>query len=415
MANRTARLRREQEAYAKECTIQAAFHKSKQQQQLRRSARRLQPELEGRLHLQDEAQSQLLNNLLRRKSTRSTFGGNHGFFLAVLHCLGSGKHWRELNSWRAPRSRRPQRVFDSLARHVLVRFPLPKVLQQEVIRTATTDAELNYPVINWFLHVAGGDNLSRAAGLPFEFTKKAAHFLAEAPEELLLLQAMRWAQVRAMGGTVEAADAFASELREAYGEFETEWTAVIRFVIQHWTPEYELQIPRIVQFIRAQRLEPLVIRMSDMEETVEALYPNFDIRQATEQSLMSRVFSWENHVQTMQRAMGEKPFPKIGMREHQEIMTSWGLVSIHRLLNIKALVQEGTTMRHCVGSYGRYCQNASISIWSLSMEHGRQRLATLELGRNKRVREFRGKANSRPGMAAQEALKIWAKRERLLS
>lgn len=413
MANRTARLRREREAYAQECAIKSAFRKSKQQQRLRRSARRLLPNLENRLYLQDEVQHQQLNRLLRRKSTREAFGNSHGFFLAVIHCLGSGQHWRELDRWKAPRSRCPQRMFESLARYVLIRFPLPRVLYKEVLKTVTTDAALNYPVINWFLHVAGGDNLSRAAGLPFEFTKKAAHFLAEAPETMAIVQAMRWAQVRAMGGSPEAAMAFAIELSDAYGNFEAEWSAVIRFVLQHWTPEYIQHIPRIVQFIRAQRLEPTVIYLSDLQETVEPLYPNFDIRQASEQSLWHRIRTWEVHVEALEFALGKKPFPKMGMSACYDIMTAFGLVRIQRLNNISALVKEGTAMQHCVGTYGAACQKGQSSIWSLSMADGQRRLATLELTKTRRLGQFRGKANSRPGVEAQAAVKLWAKRERL--
>lgn len=413
MANRTARLRREREAYAQECAIKSAFRKSKQQERLRRSSRRLLPVLENRLYLQDETQNQLLHSLLRRKSTREALGNSHGFFLAVMHCLSHGQHWRELDRWKAPRSRSPQRLFESLTRQVLIRFPIPKVLYREVLKTASADEGPNYPVINWFLHVAGGDNLSRAAGLPFEFTKKAAHFLAEAPETLPIVQAMRWAQVRAMGGTEEAAMAFAVELRETYGDFEQEWTAVIRFVIQNWASELAQQIPRIVQFIRAQRLEPTVIYLSDLQETVEPLYPNFDIRQATEQSLLSRIKTWDEHVGALERALGKKPFPRMGMAACYEVVTMFGLVRIQRLSSISALVKEGTAMQHCVGTYGSACQKGQSSIWSLSMDGGRRRLGTLELTKNRRVNQFRGKANSQPGVEAQAAVKLWAKRERL--
>lgn len=409
MANRTARLRREQEAYAQERRYQEAFQKSKQQQRLRRSARRLQPALEGQLCLPEAEQSRLLRSLLRRKSTRETFGSNHGFFLAVLHCLGSGQHWRELNRWHAPRSRRPARVFDSLARHVLIRFPLPPALYRAVLNTATESEEIDYPVINWFLHVAAGDNLSRAPGLPFEFTKKAAHFLEQAPEALSITQAMRWAQVRAMDGTAEAALFFAHELDRPYGDFESEWAAVMRFVVRYWNSEIAERVPRIVAFIRHQRLEPLTICMSDVEQTVEPLYPNFDIRQASRQSLMSRLKTWEAHVRAVERAIQEKPFPKMGLDDCYQIHTKYGTVQIQRLKNIVALLQEGVEMRHCVGSYGAACRDGYASIWSIRMDDGRRRLATLELGRNRQIVQLQGKANSHPGPEAEAAVDAWMK------
>lgn len=407
MANRTARLRREQEAYAQECLYKEAFRKSKQQQRLRRSAHRLQPALEQQLYLREAEQSRLLRSLLRRKSTRETFGSNHGFFLAVVHCLGSGMHWRELAGWRAPRSRRPARVFDSLARHVFIKFPLPPALYRAVLKTATEGDDVNYPVINWFLHVAAGDNLSRAPGLPFEFTKKAAHFLEQAPETLGITKAMRWAQVRAMGGSPEIALAFSHALDQPYGDFEAEWSAVIRFVIRNWKEDHADRIPRIVKFIRHQRLEPLTLELSDINQTVEPLFPNFDIRQASGQSLMDRVQHWEAHVKAAVQAIREAPFPKMGMEESYQIHTKYGLVRIQRLKNILALHREGALMRHCVGDYGAQCRDGYSSIWSISMENGRHRLATIQLGRNKQVLQFRGKANSRPGPEAEAAVSIW--------
>ncbi|MCB0533498.1 MAG: PcfJ domain-containing protein [Lewinellaceae bacterium] len=407
MTNRTARLRREQEAYALECLRKEAFRKSKHQQRLRRSAHRLQPALEQQLSIQEAEQSRVLRSLLRRKSTRETFGSNHGFFLAVLHCLGSGQHWRDLNSWHAPRSRRPARVFDSLARHVFIKFPLPPALYRAVLKSTAGEGDVNYPVINWFLHVAAGDNLSRAPGLPFEFTKKAAHFLEQAPEELGITKAMRWAQVRAMGGGPELALAFSHALDQSFGDFEAEWSAVIRFVVRYWKDDHAERVPRIVDFVRHQRLEPLTIELSDVKQTVEPLYPGFDIRQASEQSLLHRMQTWEAHVKAAAQAVREAPFPRMGLEDCYQIHTAYGPVRIQRLKNIMALLKEGKLMRHCVGGYGVQCRDGYSSIWSIQMENERRRLATIQLGRNKQVLQFRGKANSQPGPEAKAAVSVW--------
>ncbi|TNE51755.1 MAG: hypothetical protein EP344_16375 [Bacteroidetes bacterium] len=406
MANRTARLRREQEAYELELRQKRALRNAKTTKRLRRSSRRLQQHLGSQL--KEPRQQDLLRTLLRRKSTRYTLGCDPAFFITVIHCLENGAHYRDLSSWRAPRSADPVRVFKSLSQYLLVRYPMPAVLFETAVRAVTSGNRANFPIVHWFLHVAGGNNLSRAEGLPFQFTRKAAHYLFEAPEELAMLEALRWAQVRAMGGTKATADLFAQVLGDAYGPFEQEWAAVIRFVIRHWKKGYREQALRIIGFIRSQRIEPLTINLGEFHEHVPALYPNFDIRQATEQSLMGRIATWEAHVEQAKHALGKRPFPSVRMQDSYLVKTSAGTVQIRRLRNIRELHHEGTVMRHCVGSYGGVCQEGKVSIWSVRSDLEQKPLATIELSKRKKVVQVRGKANSYPDPAVIEAVEKWS-------
>ena len=407
MANRTARLRREEEAFIRNETFRKALQESKQHQRLQRSPARLCREMEEHFQGAADGQRQALRQLLRRKSVNRALGANNGFFLAVLHCLETGTHWRTLANWRAPRSRNAVRLFESLSGHVFVHYPLPATLKRAMVHAVAVDNDAQHPAIAWFFHVARGENLSQAKGLPFEFTKKAAHFLGEAAAYWPILPAMRWAQVRAMGGSPELAAAFARALDRPYEGFETEWSAVIRFTVQHADALSPELVPRIVEFVRYQRLETKTVEFGDIEETIAPLYPGFDIRQATAASLLQRLDTWDRHLKAVVNSIRLRPFPPVRLAEVYEFMTSRGPVRIQRLKNMAELITEGTLMRHCVGTYGAVCMAGESSIWSITSEMGSKRLATLQLSRAGSIVQVQGKANSRPAVEAMEAVELF--------
>ena len=65
----------------------------------------------------------------------------------------------------------------------------------------------------------------------------------------------------------------------------------------------------LVDFIRYQRFEAFPVEIGGIREPIEPLYPHFDIRQATLQSVRSRLEAWETYVRRMREALLTKPFP----------------------------------------------------------------------------------------------------------
>ena len=83
----------------------------------------------------------------------------------------------------------------SLIRHLFVRFEMP----QYWVSVWFQEGEIDYAQMEWFVHVASGQSLRKARGLPLVFSKQATHEVGQAPGGLTLFEAMRWGQLRAMG------------------------------------------------------------------------------------------------------------------------------------------------------------------------------------------------------------------------
>jgi len=75
----------------------------------------------------------------------------------------------------------------------------------------------------------------------------------------------------------------------------------------------------------------------------------------------------------------------------------------------KDLVNEGSTMCHCVGSYYLVVRKGQSSIWSLT--RNKKRLLTVEVrNKNKTVVQVRGKHNRLPKEKEQTYIQAWAKK-----
>ena len=92
------------------------------------------------------------------------------------------------------------------------------------------------------------------------------------------------------------------------------------------------------------------------------------------------------------------------------------IYTIKELLSTKELVQEGSAMRHCVGSYSYSCRKGGSAIYSLSVksENGTKRLLTVEINIPKKaITQARGFANAFPDAQCQKILRKWTEKEKI--
>ena len=83
----------------------------------------------------------------------------------------------------------------------------------------------------WFIHVAQGQNLRTAAGLPVPLTKKQAHHFLQAPDDFDLMSGFRWAQVSDLGGSERhVRSVLATRLATDFHNDEF-WMSVLRWFI----------------------------------------------------------------------------------------------------------------------------------------------------------------------------------------
>jgi len=90
---------------------------------------------------------------------------------------------------------------------------------------------------------------------------------------------------------------------------------------------------------------------------------------------------------------------------------------IVQLKNTLELVQEGSYMRHCVGTYAAACINYQTSIWSLRRKKDAgdwKSLVTIEISKTRRIVQARARCNALPKQQYLVMISAWARREGLV-
>ena len=106
---------------------------------------------------------------------------------------------------------------------------------------------------------------------------------------------------------------------------------------------------------------------------------------------------------------------RIGDWDYLDERRAWNPSAWHfrELLDDNQLLEEGRTMRHCVGSYASECASGYTTIWSLTRsdyEHQCRRELTIEVNpKNRRIVQAKGIRNSRPTVEARRITLLWAK------
>ncbi len=299
----------------------------------------------------------------------------------------------------------------SLVQHLFEMYPVPEFL------TAIWWSERSeYWERDLYLHLARGAGVRRFQW-PFELriTKSIARWFVSAPPGMLPFQALRWAQVHALGGDDQLARIIATctRLREPLDE-EPFWETVLRFLIRNM-PLSRIEIILIVIFIHCQRFQPGELIWGPGGGS-EPLQPEFSLRGRTLMSLRRHMANWRDDVRPR--------LPPPDQRKSWEPTTISGFEIAHddevwtigELLTDRALFVEGNNMQHCVAEFIDECARRETSIWSMKVcrEEIRRRVLTIEVDpESKIVKQAQGKRNSDPSPAARRILRQWAEQEQL--
>ena len=193
----------------------------------------------------------------------------------------------------------PRPQFASLARHLLAAFPVPAFMTSVWFKGR---GALGRRQQGWFIHIGSGKSI-RTLGLTLPYTKKMAHHFLQAPDHFTVEAALRWGQVRGLGGSRELAYAVAATRLADPVECEEFWVTVIQFLVNH--PELDLAHVRpIVEYLHDQRfvLEEHFDLMLD-EVTWRVPQPRFSMKGRTPRSLLRDVREWQKSIGTH----GKKP------------------------------------------------------------------------------------------------------------
>jgi hypothetical protein len=329
----------------------------------------------------------------------------------LLALSGRRPHWiRPVEGW-APRGSNPLPLFSSLAHHLLTDYPVPPVLLSSWFQGNTREGQQQR---RWFIRAGRGKSL-RSVGLPIRLTRHMAHLFALAPAHYPIGFALRWAQVRGLGGRDDLALAVAATRLGREFDNDEFWASAILFLINH--PTLDLgEVEHVVEYLQGQKFEhrPVIIG-EDTEVYVGAPNPDLSLKGWTVSSLLRRVEQWKSQrKEGLKRTLIRWDRSSIGGyagRDNEG--RTW---TIRELLDSDELAAEGKAMDHCVATYTDYCSRRLSTIWSVSVDGpaGPERVATVEVNpASREVVQAKARGNEEPDEPCRAVLERWARREGL--
>jgi hypothetical protein len=357
-------------------------------------------------------------SLLRppRVGGRNETGGIRQIIAGLLAMASHQTHWlRSVEDW-TPIGENPLPQFGSLALHLFARYPVPVFMTSVWLRDRDAESVRQQ---GWYKHIGLGRNI-RTADLPLPYTKRMAHHFLQASDHFTVEMALRWGQVRGLGGSEVLASAVASTRLGRSFEHEEFWQTVLHFFVNE--PMLDpLHVGPIVDYLNDQRFVPQEILTEEGELRLGPLQPNLTMKGRTQRSLLRQVEEWHKRLRHRPKAtpvhwkrsdIGEFHYVEKERRD-QELARTW---TIRELLSSGELYREGLAMQHCVVSYVRACAGRASSIWSMRIENPlrRDRVMTIEVDMKRRmICQARRRRNARPSGKAREILERWARQERL--
>jgi hypothetical protein len=339
-----------------------------------------------------------------------------GFLLHRLRNLASREsHWiRPCETWQ-PTGNNLRWEFRSLAHHLLTLYPVPAFLDSAWDFPAGAEA---FRQQSWFIRLGRGARV-RSLNLPLTLTRQMEHHVRLAPDHYTAYQALRYGEVKGLGGGEKLAREVASGRLGQSIEHSNFWRTVLSFLVSQSALKLE-QVAPIIDFIEANKFDGEAAWTENGIQRRTARWPDFSMKGRTLNSLLRLVTAW--HLDLSATAPGKciswRPSGIAGYRflekrpeEAQD--REW---SIRELLDSGALHLEGRGMRHCVYTYADRCRRGEATIWSLRLRvNGEEkRLATIEVNPHRRsIVQTRAKCNARPGSRSLEIVQQWAAHARL--
>ncbi|MBX7240495.1 MAG: PcfJ domain-containing protein [Bacteroidia bacterium] len=322
---------------------------------------------------------------------------------------------RTVESWK-PASHNKFRMCSEFIQHLFVEYKVSTFMYNAFYTG-------NKVHLEWFMLIARGESLRKKAKFPLNLSARGVHFFLNAPDDLSIEEALRYAQVTSMGGRGQLLRAILGTFIGPINAHESFWETVILFFVNN--PMLDIaHIGPIVDFINAMKYEARnVFTERGVMQRLPPPLPDFCMKGRTVSSLLRMVDEWHTELALMNRKKridGSLCWEGIPISdfEHSE---GKGLnerkYKIRQLITYKELLQEGNAMSHCVFSYADSCAKHKCSIWSVLVESVEnvsfKRLLTIELSSSKAIVQVKGKYNACPTSQEMRIIELWAKKEGL--
>jgi len=355
----------------------------------------------------DTTQREAFRTLLMAMSPRTRMISQRKYIGGMSRLARFSSRWLRGLAGFSARSYSASRQFSELSRYLFARWPVPTFFDEAwTEHSSDTHRE-------WFIHVGIGGNLRTAIGLPFPLTRMMAHHALLAPDDVSILAAFRWGQVRALGGSERLARAILNTRLRDPQLAEPFWLSVLQFFVANSMLDPN-QVGPIVDWIHNQRFvgEPQHI-VNSVVRGGTIPQANLCMKGRSVQGVLHQVERWHRE---LNRATGRgllawSPCGVPGYERVEGTEGSQRIVRIEELISSADLNAEGRAMHHCVASYARTCAHGGAAIFSLRIDNGAglERRVTIELDvRSRRIVQARGRFNASPQLIDERYLRNWA-------
>lgn len=324
------------------------------------------------------------------------------YLRALLAFTEHRKNWlRDVDSWESPNANSLEQ-FGSLARHLLARHSVPNFMTLVWFEEPTETARRHQKL---FKHLGLGNSI-RGANLPICLTKSMADFFEQAPDHLTVEQAVRWSQVRGLGGSKQFASAVLSTRLGTVFEHESFWARVLQLLVAQPKLNVDL-VPPIIEFVNIHRAGLMTQSFHKMSRR------SFNSFLGRVQQWMDRNPSYGLQAKLRWPRTSIGGFRHVEPRKHEWSVRYW---TIRELTDSQQLIDEGNGLHHCVATYANACAERATSIWSLRC-HGSlesHQVLTMEvIPEERKIVTALGKCNSPPKPDARGIMEKWAEQEGL--
>lgn len=330
----------------------------------------------------------------------------------------AGFHTRMIRSayaWRPTRA-----SIHDLSQHLFARFEVPQFAHRAWFDEVTE--------IRVLLDMARGINPRKAvtnSGLAARLTRKASHLFANAPDRFGVLDTIRWAQLRSLGASIDAANRIVKAC-QGYRYDEAFWLDLARFLVYACNvkpnrrersvvlPD-DRELKAIARFVWQQRYVDASRVLGYRVHHDVPLQPNFSFAGRTLKSLRRHMANWRREVDIpistpVIFAMRNRVWYPSGLQSmvFESFNATWEMVE---LLESKELRIEGGRMQHCVAGYTSSCVSGRSSIWSLRRKvlDSERPVVTIEVWpKSSRIVQMKAKRNAKPTVHARTLIRRWA-------
>ena len=331
----------------------------------------------------------------------------------VLGCitLFLNKRIRSFDEWSPPKSKEPKKILDHLIRHLFAKYPLPDFFDKVWYKN---DPEYQ----SWYIRLGQGENI-RKQDLPLKYTKRMSHFFLQAPSTYSISEALRYGQVRGLGGDVILSRLIVeSSIGQNFSNNQF-WEKVIMCFVNY--PDFlEYQVSPMIDYIQAQKFQIRRVEIGeDQFEEILPPNPDFEIKGKTPTSIIKSMRDWHQGLWKRNEILKNKTWNGANFSDFEYEDDSGEKVHFYQIIQIKnslGLFNEGLNMGHCVSSYAFLCIQGDRSIWSLREYNGAEfiRKATIEVNSQNEIVQARGKCNRKTSKTEQRIIRKWAASEGLV-